>query len=30
MEKADKDGSGTIEINEFLALMAEKINQRNV
>jgi Ca2+-binding EF-hand superfamily protein len=29
MEKADKDGSGTIEINEFLALMAEKINQRN-
>jgi centrin-1 len=29
MEKADKDGSGTIEIDEFLALMAEKINQRN-
>ena len=29
MEKADKDGSGTIEINEFLALMAEKINQRD-
>lgn len=29
MEKADKDGSGTIEIGEFMALMAEKINQRN-
>ena len=29
MDKADKDGSGTIEIGEFLALMAEKINQRN-
>jgi len=26
MEKADKDGSGTIEINGFVALMAEKIN----
>ena len=29
MEKADKDGSGTIEIGEFMSLMAEKINSRN-
>mmetsp|Transcript_2921 Transcript_2921/g.1912 ORF Transcript_2921/g.1912 Transcript_2921/m.1912 type:complete len:99 (+) Transcript_2921:474-770(+) len=29
MEKADKDGSGTIELNEFLSLMAEKINSRS-
>lgn len=29
MDKADKDGSGTIEIGEFMALMAEKINHRN-
>ena len=26
MDKADKDGSGTIEMDEFMALMAEKIN----
>eukprot|EP00351_Strombidinopsis_sp_SopsisLIS2011_P003449 CAMPEP_0116880894 /NCGR_PEP_ID=MMETSP0463-20121206/12920_1 /TAXON_ID=181622 /ORGANISM="Strombidinopsis sp, Strain SopsisLIS2011" /LENGTH=65 /DNA_ID=CAMNT_0004532123 /DNA_START=371 /DNA_END=568 /DNA_ORIENTATION=- len=29
MERADKDGSGTIEEDEFLSLMAEKINARN-
>ena len=29
MEKADKDGSGTIELGEFMSLMAEKINSRN-
>ena len=25
MKKVDKDGSGTIELDEFMALMAEKI-----
>lgn len=29
MEKADKDGSGTIERGEFLCLMAEMIQERN-
>jgi len=29
MEKADKDGSGTIEQPEFLSLMAELIEKRN-
>lgn len=29
MEKADKDGSGSIEMEEFMSLMAEKINTRN-
>lgn len=29
MKKVDKDGSGTIELDEFMALMAEKISERN-
>jgi Ca2+-binding EF-hand superfamily protein len=29
MQKADKDGSGTIERGEFLSLMAEMIQKRN-
>lgn len=29
MQKADKDGSGTIEKGEFLSLMAEMIQKRN-
>lgn len=29
MEKADKDGSGSIEKNEFLSLMANLIEKRN-
>lgn len=29
MEKADKDGSGTIECPEFLSLMAELIDKRD-
>ena len=29
MKKLDKDGSGTIELDEFMALMAEKITERN-
>ena len=29
MEKADKDGSGTIEEPEFLSLMAELIHKRD-
>jgi Ca2+-binding EF-hand superfamily protein len=29
MTKVDKDGSGTIEKEEFMALMAEQIESRN-
>ena len=29
MRKVDTDGSGSIEFEEFLALMADKIHERN-
>jgi Ca2+-binding EF-hand superfamily protein len=29
MEKADKDGSGSIDLREFTSLMAEKISTRD-
>ena len=29
MKKVDKDGSGSIEFDEFLQLMSEKISERN-
>ena len=29
MEKADKDGSGTIDLEEFVPLMASKFDERN-
>jgi centrin-1 len=29
MEKADKDGSGSIDLEEFTSLMAEKIHARD-
>ena len=29
MQKVDKDGSGAIDRGEFMALMAEQIEQRN-